>query len=214
MKTHKVNYQIMGEARRLSLKETLRKICETARNIMEADWVFVYPLKEGQEFVFDKDNTASAGQLKHPIKIKDNPNPKGISKHIISTGKLVVNDVYDRGAENGRKHISTHEFIRQEGVRAVLGIAIRDIQRDEPLGIFYLNYRTPQNFSSTEEHHAIALASLAAVAISNARSSRRKRLEAAQEIAEAIGTELDLPQMFRKVLLRLQGYWKILRCAF
>ena len=202
------NYQIMGEAGFQSLRETLHKICETARTIMEADWVLVYPLKEGEEFVFDKKNTAWAGQLKYPIKIKDRPSPNGISHYIMRTGKLVINDVHNMDSENGQKHISTHEFIMQEGVKAVLGIAIHDIQRDEPLGIFYLNYRTPQNFSSTDEHHAIALANLVAVAISNARRSHRKRLEAAQKIAEAIGTELDLPQMFRKVLHRLQGIFE------
>jgi GAF domain-containing protein len=202
------NYQIMGEAGFQALRETLHNICETARTIMEADWVLVYPLKEGEEFIFDKENTAWAGQLKYPIKIKDRPSPNGISHHIMRTGKLMINDVHKMDSDNGQKHISTHEFIMQEGVKAVLGIAIHDVQRDEPLGIFYLNYRTPQNFSPTDEHHSVALANLAAVAISNARRSHRKRLEAAQKIAEAIGTKLDLPQMFRKVLQQLQGFFE------
>ena len=101
---------------------------------------------------------------------------------------------------------------REKRVKAVLGIAIHDIQKDEPLGILYLDYRTPQQFSTYDEHHARSFASLAAVAISNARRfdelRHRKRLEAAQEIAEAIGTELDLPRMFRKVLQRLQGFFE------
>jgi len=58
----------------------------------------------------------------------------------------------------------------------------------------------------------MALASLAAVAITNARRfdelRHRKRLEAAQEISEAIGAELDLPKMFQKVLTRLQKFFK------
>ena len=206
------NYQIMGEAGFQSLKETLQNICETARTIMEADWVLAYPLKEGEEFVFDKENAAYAGKLKYPIIIKDKPDPKGISGHILNTGKLVINNVSNKDAEIRGKHISTYEFIRQEGVKAVLATAIRDIQRDETLGIFYLDYRTPQNFSPTDEHHAVALASLAAIAISNARrfdeQRQRQRLEAALQTAQIISTELDFDDMLTRVLDNLKRFFQ------
>ena len=206
------NYQIMGEARSQSLKDTLHNICETARTIMEADWVLAYPLKEGEEFVFDKENAAYAGQLKYPILIKDKPDPKGISDHILDKGKLVINDVSNQDAEIREKHISTYEFIKNEGIKAVLAIAIRDIQRDETLGIFYLDYRTPRNFSPTDEHHAIALASLAAIAISNARrfdeQRQRQRLEAALQTAQIISTELDFDNMLIKVLDNLKRFFQ------
>lgn len=206
------NYQIMGEAGLHSLKKTLQNICETARTITEADWALVYPLKEGEEFLFDRENTAYAGQLTHSITIKEKPNPEGVSVHILQTGKLMVNEIQEENTKIGHKYISENDFIKAERVQAVLGIAIRDIQRDVLLGILYLDYRTPQRFSSTDEHRAKALASLAAVAISNARrfdeQRHRKRLEAAQTTAEAVGTELYLPQMFRQVLRRLYSFFK------
>jgi signal transduction histidine kinase len=206
------NYQIMGEAGIHSLKETLRNICETARTITEADWALVYPLREEEEFIFDRENTAYAGQLAHSITIKEKPNPDGVSVHILKTGMLAINNIQDEEAKIRNKHISKNDFIKSEGVKAVLGIAIRDIQRNVLLGILYLDFRTPQHFAPTDEHRAKALASLAAVAISNARrfdeQRHRKRLEAAQTTAEAIGTELYLPQMFRQVLHRLHSFFK------
>jgi GAF domain-containing protein len=208
-----VNHQIMGEARLQSLKDTLRTICKTAQKFTRADWVLIYPLKEGKKYEFDRVNATYIGNLElldDVIKVK--PNSKGISAYILRNRILVVPDVDNSDLVIGDIQISKHAFIKRERVKAILGIAIYDAQRDEPLGILYLDYRTPQDFSELDEHHAKSFASLAGVAISNERrydeQRHRKRLESAQETAEAIGTGLDLPQMFRKALNRLHRFFK------
>jgi GAF domain-containing protein len=208
------NNQIMGEARLQSLKDTLRNICRTAQEFTEADWVLIYPLKEeGDTLEFDTANATFIGNLKlMDDVIKEKPSQNGTCSHIIKNGKLIIHDIEKTDIVIENVHISEHEFIKRERVKAVIGIAIHDTQKDEPLGILYLDYRTPQHFSDLDIHHARSFASLAAIAISNARRfdelRHRKRLEAAQEIAEAIGTELDRTQMYKKVLQRLQGFFE------
>jgi GAF domain-containing protein len=202
------NYQIMGEARLQPMKDTLRNICKTAQKITEADWVLIYPLKEGKKYEFDSENATYIGNLKTLENvIKERPSPTGTSAHILKTGKLVIPDVDNKDVIIGGIQISKHAFIKRERVKAIIGILINDAQKDEPLGIFYLDYRTPQNFSDLDEHHAKSFASLAAVAISNARrfdeQRQRRRLDAALQTAEATGTELNLEKMLKRVLRKL-----------
>jgi len=49
------NYDILNQAspKPSKLKETLDRICSTARKITEADWVLVYPLFDGADYKFD-----------------------------------------------------------------------------------------------------------------------------------------------------------------
>jgi len=82
------NYQIMGEARLQPLKETLRNICKTAQKFTEADWVLIYPLKEGKKYEFDRENATYIGNLKSLENvIKEKPSPNGISSHVLRTGQ-------------------------------------------------------------------------------------------------------------------------------
>jgi GAF domain-containing protein/CheY-like chemotaxis protein len=207
------NYQIMGEARLQSLKDTLRNICKTAQKFTEADWVLIYPLKEGKKYEFDRENATYIGNLKSLENvIKEKPSPNGTSVHILKAGKLVVPDVDNKEVVIGDVHIAEHDFIKREHVRAMIGIAISDAQKDEPLGILYLDYRTPQNFSELDEHHAKSFASLAAVAIANERRDNEKRhqqrLKAALETAQIISNELDFDDMLLKVLENLKKFFK------
>jgi DNA-binding response OmpR family regulator len=105
------NYQIMGEARSQPLKETLRNICKTAQEFTEADWVLIYPLKEGKKYEFDRENATYIGNLKSLENvIKEKPSSNGTSVHILKNGKLVVPDVDNRDVVMGDAHISEHEY--------------------------------------------------------------------------------------------------------
>lgn len=208
------NYRIMGASGREPLNKTLKAICETARAITEADWVVIYPLKEGKVFEFDAKNWSAAGKLQFPIEQSVNKKPasNGVTAHILKTGQKVVPDMDSREARVGRIRFADHLFIQHEGVKAMIGIAIRDAQTGESLGVLYLNYRKPRNFSELEVHHAASFASLAAVAIQNSRrldeQKEHSRMKAALEIAEAIGTELDMEKMLQEVLQKLRGFFK------
>jgi GAF domain-containing protein len=207
------NYQIMGEARLQSLKDTLRNICKTVQKFTEADWVLIYPLKEGKKYEFDRENATYIGNLKTLENvIKAKPSLDGTSAHILKSSQLVVPDVDNKDVVIGGIQISKHAFIKRERVKAILGIAITDAQKEEPLGILYLDYRKPQNFSELDVHHAKSFASLAAVAIANDRRDNehrhQQRLKAALETAQIISTELDFDNMLSKVLENLKRFFK------
>lgn len=210
------NYDILNQAspRPSRLKETLDRICTTARKITEADWVLVYPLLEDRGFKFDTSNTSYAGNLKFPIEsvIKDKPRLNGISAYVLERGELVVPNVDHRDAKIGHRRIVSHKFIRQEGVKAVIGMAIHDVQTKKPIGILYLDYRTAQDFNALEIHHARSFASLVGYAISNTRKFDERRLrlrmEAALQTADAIGAELNLQKMLEKALEKLHLFFE------
>jgi signal transduction histidine kinase len=144
--------------------------------------------------------------------IKVKPGPNGSSALILKSGQLVVPDVDNKEFVIGDIPVAEHEFIKRERVKAIIGIKIMDAQKDEPLGILYLDYRRPQDFSELDVHHAKSFASLAAVAIANDRRDNehrhQQRLKAALETAQIINTELEFDNMLSKVLENLRRFFK------
>jgi len=102
--------------------------------------------------------------------------------------------------------------VQQEGVKAIIGIAIRDVQTKKAVGILYLDYRTAQDFTELEIHHARSFASLVAFAISNTRKFDERRLrlrmDAALQTVDAIGMELNLERMLDKALEKLHHFFE------
>lgn len=201
------NFEILGGAKDQSLQITLSRICSTAQSFTGADWVIILPLREGGNRHFDLDNVGYAGTLKNPLKevIGDSPNFGGISQRVLRRGTLVVDDIEDRkNPINRQLKISEHHFIKSEGVKALIGAVVRSRDDEEPLGLLYLDYREPQAFTDLEKQQALSFASLAGVAISNARRmdelQQRRQLKTAKEIAETIGTGLDLEKTMEAVI--------------
>ncbi len=199
------NYTILSGAKPDTLKTTLQEICETARTITEADWVIVYPLVEGTQ-VFDIQNISYAGNINVPLEsvVKAKPRKSGVSAHVLREGELVIPDVDREDARIGVNRLANHHFIQREGVKALIGIAIRDALTQQNLGVLYLDYRKACNFTEQDIHHARSFASLAAVAIANARrygeQRHHERLKVALETAQAINTEIERDEMLIKVL--------------
>ncbi len=210
------NYDILNQAspKPSRLKETLDRICATARKIMDADWVLVYPLLEGKRYRFDTANASHAGGLKYPIEsvITDKPSLHGITSYVLENGVLVIRNVDAGNAKVGRKRVVSNTFIQKEGVKALIGIAIYDVQTSQPVGILYFDYRTAQDFTPLEIHHARSFASLIGYAISNTRKFDEKRLrlrmDAALKTVEAIGSELNLQNMIEKALEKLHSFFE------
>ena len=177
------NYTIMGNAGRQTLDATLHSICKTARIVTEADWVIIYPLKPGASaYEFEIENISYDGRLKHPIMeiIKERPRQKGVSAHISRSGVLAIPDVTKDSVKIGKTKLSDHHFIQREGVQALIGVPIRDVHTAESLGVLYLDYRAPRNFSELDIRNAFSFSNLAAIAISNSRQFEKERQSAFQ----------------------------------
>ncbi|MBI5634705.1 MAG: GAF domain-containing protein [Nitrospirae bacterium] len=209
------NYDIMGEAGNQSLKDTLDHICKTARAISESDWAVIFPILPGgtERYKLDLNTIGHDGALKSPVRsIKSNPRIGGITQHVLEKGELIVSDIDGGGSMISRLNLTNSHFIRSEGVKALIGVLVRDPYSEEPLGILYLDYRRPREFSELEVRHAKSFASLAAVAISKVRHldeiGQRKRLRVTLITTEIMGKELGLDEILAKVLQKMQGLFK------
>jgi GAF domain-containing protein len=208
------NYDILGEATDQSLQETLRVICKTARDFSGADWAIIFPMLQGEQQRFDVKNLGFDGELRTALTdaIVDSPHVGGVSMHVLKKGRLVINDIDDGNVITGRLNLSEHHFIKSECVKALIGVAVRNKDNEKPLGLLYLDYRQPRIFSRLEIRQALSFASLAGVAISNARRMdelhQRRQLRTAKEIAETIGTGLDLERTMEAVFQKLHDLFE------
>lgn len=209
------NLEILGTATHQSLQKTLDRICRTAHIISRADWTIVHPFrKDKKPFEIEVENVGHYGELLTSIEelTKSNMHIGGVSRHVLKRGRLIVSDIDKLNRNISRLKLSEHHFIKSEGVKALIGVAVKDPSIQEPLGILYLDYRQPREFSDSDIHHAESLASLAAVAISNAHEmdeiKQRRQFELAKEIAEAVGASLDLEETMTAILSKLHETFK------
>lgn len=204
------NLEILSSASRQSLKGTLDRICRTAHLISNADWTIIHPFRAGEKIIeIEVENVGHYGELKSSILDLTQSNMRigGVSRHVIRKGKLVVNNIEKRPPGIGRLKLSQSHFIQNEGVKALIGVAVKDPHTQEAIGILYLDYHQPREFSDSDVHHAESLASLAAVAISNVHEmeeiKQRRQFKLAKEIAEAVGASLDLETTMNAILGKL-----------
>jgi len=204
------NLEILGSANHLSLQKTLDRICRTAHLVSRADWTIIHPFRQGKKhFEIEVENVGHYGVLNSSIVdlTKSNPRIGGVSRHVLNKGELVVGNVDKRSPGVGKLNLAESHFIQSEGVKALIGVAIKDPSSQKSLGILYLDYRQPREFSKIDVRHAESLASLAAVAISNVHEmeeiKQRRQFKLAKEIAEAVGASLNLEKTIDAILSKL-----------
>jgi signal transduction histidine kinase/ActR/RegA family two-component response regulator len=206
------NYEILGGAGHQPLHETLDLICKTARTFSQANWAIIYPIRKIDTppfYAFEFEQLGCDGKLTTHIDIsKEQPNVGGVSMHVLHKGELIVKDMGRDCPMLGESRLSEHQFVQREEVKALIGIAIQEPVTRDTLGILYLDYLQPHEFSKIEIRHANSFAHLAAVAISNARrlDERRQRglLKAAHGISETVGAELNIEEVMEKILKELK----------
>jgi GAF domain-containing protein len=206
------NLEISSVSRHQSLKTTLNRIGKTAFLIGQADWAIIHPFeKDKKPYQIDVNNVGSHGTLRNATieeLTNSKPNVGGISRHVLRKGELIVENINHHDPSIGRLKLSEHHFIKSEGVKALIGEAVKDPFTRNILGILYLDYRTPHKFSYRDKHHARALANLAAIAISNEREiteiKQKRQFQLASDIAEAVGASLDLEDTIGAILGNLR----------
>ncbi len=209
---HRKSYQtmvgatsaIMGEVEDRPLKDTLTRVCIAASRILAADWVVVYPLKPGtgsreaRPLEYDLSNVGCSGPLYQPTK-KDKPRPKGTSAHILNSGKLVVPDIEQKDDNIADLNLKKHAFLVKTGIKAFIGIPIRDTVNREDLGVMYLDYLMPRKFSEQDVYQAELFASLLAIAMRNARQAEIRKVEMANARRRGLAGERELT-IYQRVL--------------
>ncbi len=160
-----------------SMPLLLAEIVRAASSMFNADSAVLYPFKQGSDagqLVYDSANIASQN-LHHPLHATSRLRSSfGLATRAIKQGKLLVADVRNMEYVDGRS-LATHPFIARENIRSF--VAVRLGSADAPVGLLFLNWWQPHDFSSDNLTLLEALASFAAVAIPSARRYQQLQAE-------------------------------------
>ncbi len=187
--------------------KVLELVLRGACRLTGADCSVIYPFLPGK-LVYDKANIATFGLL-HPElfapKDKHRLEDTSLARSIVDRNIRVVHNVMadpDRGLPHA-------PFIQRESIRAFVGISLR--AGNEPLGVLFVNFRQPHEFTGEELETIGRFANQTAFAILNARLYRRAyddlqqhvaELETIQDIDDAITSTLDLHEILEMILDR------------
>src|SRR6266446_10288993 len=123
------------------LNSILQHIAQTAQDAFATDACVILAFNPiTGRFI----NSQAVGnlQIKNEV-LYDKPRPEGATQQVLSEGLLTVEDLETKPKYHNR-------FTRKEGFRAFAGLALRTRHRQRPLGVIYLDFRRPREFSSTD----------------------------------------------------------------
>jgi signal transduction histidine kinase len=151
------------------LKLVLDEIARAACQLIGADCAVVYPYDMTREEFYDIQNIGAWG-VKKPFELSDKPrSTTGMAAYVKREGSVIRNDI---AAEDPDMLIKS-PFIKRENVKAFVGVAIG--VEDTHLGVLYVNFRTPHQFTTDERHMIRLFANQAGVALQIARLLEREQ---------------------------------------
>lgn len=120
------------------MNSLLLHIAEKAREAFSADACIILAFNPitGR---FIESQAAGNLQAKNEM-LHDRPRAEGVTQQVLKDGLLITEDL----EANSKYH---NQFTRREGFRAFAGVALRTRHRQRPLGVLYLNFRNPREFS-------------------------------------------------------------------
>lgn len=177
-------YETVSENLRAILQGIVKACCE----VLGADCAVLYPFDSEREMYYDRAHVVHHGLLT-PLELSEKPRVKwSMASQVLREGELVVNDLAAEYPER-----MNDRFIVREGVRAFVSIASR--ANNQPVGLLFLNYRSPHRFSEEEKNAIRLFAHQAGIAIHNAQLFRRsqRQAQALRELHEISSGFLSLP---------------------
>ncbi len=201
---HKAVRELAGAA---DVKKVLTQITESARDVLLADTVVIWPYDEVKEAFLPDELVACNVKAVVLEKFKKNkPREGGVAETVIRNGYLGITDLTDLrlaaiGADSG-------------GLRGALdvasfqGIALKVDQ--EVLGVLYVNYKERRIFSREDQDTLETLAFHAALALKKARllDQVRRAYDSARVVAE-ISSQGDLKGTLNAIV---KGTLNAFRC--
>jgi signal transduction histidine kinase len=182
----------------------LDRVLEAAREITGARYAALGILNE-QQTGLDRFLTSGVDEATHRA-IGDLPRGRGV------LGELIEHPQPLRLSDVGQHPISYGFPAGHPEMRSFLGVPV--VVRGQAWGNLYLTEKADGEFTETDEEAAVILADWAAIAIENARlfetSERRRQelekalrgLEAARDVAVAIGGEIGLEHVLELIVKR------------
>ncbi|MCX6032279.1 MAG: GAF domain-containing protein [Chloroflexi bacterium] len=166
----------------------LREIAKGACEVTGADCAVIYPYDVDREEFYDKESVAAHG-LSKPLLLSERPRTeKGMAAYVRREGEVAVSNI-----EEEDPAMLASPFIEREGIKSFMGVALKIA--DRVLGILYVDFRTPHQFSDEEKDTVRLFAHQAAIAIDNSRLYQQAaaRAEALRKLYEIAPTLVSLP---------------------
>jgi GAF domain-containing protein/anti-sigma regulatory factor (Ser/Thr protein kinase) len=157
-------------------KAILEEVVEGACRVTGADCAVLYPYDSRSQDFYDVESIVAYG-LQEPLTLSRKPRKEGgMAAYVKRKGTIVLSDI-----ENEDPEMLESPFIQREGIRAFMGLALQ--VAGDVLGILYINFRAPHQFSDSEKDTIRLFGHQAAIAIYNSRLYQE-----AMNRAEALGT--------------------------
>jgi GAF domain-containing protein len=200
-----------------SLDKALKQIASSAKKVLRADMVDLYPyIEETAEF---KLPPILVGKRKQPlvppvptkifsddviVKILEGDQPQYFEK--AQEAPLLSGEF-----EIEREDVPEQRFVFREEIESSAAIPLK--AAGETVGVMFVNYRSPQWFEPSQREHIELFANQAAVALYNARlfQQERQRAEAMdllREVSAELSTTLDVERVLDRIVagaMRLTG---------
>ena len=191
------------------LPETLRKIAESTRDVLNADIVDLYEyIQERDEFILPP---ILCGERRDPYVPKEKIYADDVVVKIVKAGRpqyypdACQTDALTEGFV-ARADAPKNRFVVREGVESSVSLPL--MAGDETVGVMFVNYRVKQTFDAEQRTLIEAFSNLAALAIFNARlyqseHERRLRYETLQETARVVNESLSPKEVSEHALEQL-----------
>ncbi|MFO7680476.1 MAG: GAF domain-containing protein [Chloroflexota bacterium] len=160
----------------LSVQAVLTEIVFSAQRLFGAECVVLYPLRStdlGPGLLdYDMSHITHLG-VRDEASIGQPRASGGMATWVIKAGIWPVWDTETAVLPTDNMLVIDSEFIRQEGIRSFAGVRLGSVEN--PVGVMYLNWRTPHTFSRETLRVIRIFANFAAVAIPSARRYQQVR---------------------------------------
>ena len=178
------------------LTSTLQHITQTAKKFFAADASVIFAINPiTNQYIGSL--TVVGDLLKRDNLSYKQPRAEGIAPQVLNRGVLLVSDVEAMPEYQSK-------FTRTEGIRSFAGLALSMRHSRKPLGVLYLDFRQPQQFSPNDQEIFQLFAEQASYILQETWLLRRYREVAriGQEINHELAT-VDI--LFEKLQQRAAG---------
>jgi GAF domain-containing protein len=178
------------------MKLVLNEIAEAACQLIGADCAAVYPFDPSREEFYDVGSVGVWG-LEKPLELKTKPRTtSGMAAYVRRQGVVIRNDLEAEDPE-----MLESAFIKREGVRAFMGVAIE--VEDSLLGVLYVNFRTVHGFRADEQSTIRLFANQVGILLQFARLLERE--QSARAALEMLGIWEQIGGVFAHRLANIAG---------
>lgn len=197
-------------AKAVELTEVLRQIAAGVKSLLGADSAAIWGYDATRKRFISSQRIADGIPESESASLSEEPTPGGVTETIMKSGFKFIQDIENPAYQFiGEK---ARAFYRRVGIKCFAGIALN--AGDEAVGVIYLNFNTPREFSEEDRATLQSFADEAALAIKKARFYQQfqqalRHLETAAEFMRLEEVEKVLPKVLPEVV---DGVMEVLEC--